>query len=63
VVWYFIAEEMAFKDLLQNMYSGTLPERLPNELLDMLMVADKFEVTSCVDCIALYRPPPAFAYQ
>ena len=40
---------MAFKDLLQYMYSGTLPERFPNELLDMLMVADRFEVTSCVD--------------
>jgi hypothetical protein len=49
VVWYFIAEETAFMDLLQYMYSLTLRARSTKELLDVLMLADKFEVTSCVD--------------
>jgi hypothetical protein len=54
VVWYFIAEETAFKDLLKYMYSGTLRAQSTKELLDLLMVADKFQVTSFVDwCISV----------
>jgi hypothetical protein len=49
VVWYFIAAETAFMDLLQYMYSVTLRARSTKELLDVLMVADKFEVISSVD--------------
>jgi hypothetical protein len=49
VVWYFIAEETAFRDLLQFMYSVPLRARSTKEILDLLMVADKFQVTSCVD--------------
>jgi len=49
VLLYFNPEEIAFKDILQYMYSGALRARLPKELLDVLIVADKFGVTSCVD--------------
>jgi hypothetical protein len=49
VLLYFIPEEIAFKDILLYMYSGALRARLPKELLDVLIIADKFEVTSCVD--------------
>jgi hypothetical protein len=74
VVWYFIAEETAFTDLLKYMYSGTLRAHSTKELLDLLMVADKFQVTSFVDwcisvllnlpmstdCPALYGPAQCF---
>lgn len=35
-------------DLLNFMYSNTLSRATPSGLLDVLMVADKFEVASCV---------------
>jgi hypothetical protein len=35
-------------DLLNFMYSNTLPTRTPPALLDVLMAADKFEVASCM---------------
>ena len=50
VVWYFIAEERAFMDLLQYMYEGTPPRACSTkELFNVLMVAHKFQVTSCVE--------------
>jgi hypothetical protein len=49
MVWHFIAEEVAFMDLLHFMYNGTLEARSTRELLDVLMVADKFDVPSCVN--------------
>jgi hypothetical protein len=49
LVWYFISEEVAFMDLLKFIYNGTLEERSITELLDVLIVADKFDVTTCVN--------------
>jgi hypothetical protein len=45
---YAGAEEAALMDLLNFMYSNTLPTRKPPALLDVLMAADKFEVASCI---------------
>ncbi|XP_059442586.1 BTB/POZ domain-containing protein POB1-like isoform X2 [Corylus avellana] len=42
------SEEAAVMDLLNFMYSNTLPTRTPPALLDVLMAADKFEVASCI---------------
>ncbi|XP_062146218.1 BTB/POZ domain-containing protein POB1-like isoform X3 [Alnus glutinosa] len=42
------SEEAALMDLLNFMYSNTLPTRTPPALLDVLMAADKFEVASCM---------------
>lgn len=36
-------------DLLQFIYKGTLEAHSTAELLDVLMVADKFDTKSCVD--------------
>jgi hypothetical protein len=59
MVWYFIADETAFMDLLQYMYSVTLRARSTKELLDLLMVADKFQVASCVDwCSSVLQKLP-----
>jgi hypothetical protein len=59
VLLYFNPEEIAFKDILQYMYSGALRARLPKELLDVLIGADKFEVTSCVDwCTSALQNSP-----
>lgn len=43
------AEEAAFMDLLQFIYRGILEARSATELLDLLMVAEKFGVKSCVN--------------
>lgn len=42
------SEEAALMDLLNFMYSNTLPRTTPTALLDVLMAADKFEVASCM---------------
>uniref|UniRef100_A0ACD5XVD5 Uncharacterized protein n=1 Tax=Avena sativa TaxID=4498 RepID=A0ACD5XVD5_AVESA len=44
------SEENAFMELLRFMYSGKLtPTAEPTFLVDILMVADKFEVISCME--------------
>ena len=45
-----VTEEVAFVDLLQFMYKGTLEARSTPALLDVLMVADKLGVKSRVNC-------------
>jgi len=46
-------------ELLNYMYSNTLNVYSPLEILDVLMVADKFEVASCMKfCIRLLRIIP-----
>ncbi|CAA0838195.1 BTB/POZ domain-containing protein [Striga hermonthica] len=53
------SEETALMDLLNFMYSNTLPRTTPTALLDVLMVADKFEVASCMRyCSRLLRHMP-----
>ncbi|KAK4490777.1 hypothetical protein RD792_001489, partial [Penstemon davidsonii] len=53
------SEETALMDLLNYMYSNTLPRTTPSALLDILMVADKFEVASCMRyCSRLLRKLP-----
>ena len=53
------AEEAAFMDLLNFMYGNTLTARTPPALFDVLMVADKFEVVSCMRyCGRLLRDLP-----
>ncbi|CAA0838794.1 BTB/POZ domain-containing protein [Striga hermonthica] len=53
-----IQASAAFMDLLNFMYSNTLP-RTPTALLDVLMAADKFEVASCMRfCSRLLRDMP-----
>ncbi|KAK1270939.1 BTB/POZ domain-containing protein POB1 [Acorus gramineus] len=51
------SEEPTLLDLLRYIYSGTLPfptTRNPFALLNLLVAADKFEVTSCVSyCVTL----------
>lgn len=47
-VCYFIADEVAFMGLLEFMYSGTLHAHSLTELLNVLMVADKFDVRTCI---------------
>ncbi|KAL9691693.1 hypothetical protein QQ045_012119 [Rhodiola kirilowii] len=42
------SEEGPFMDLLQFMYSNTLSSSTVHELMDVLMMADKFEVASCM---------------
>lgn len=46
-------------DLLNFMYSNTLPVITPSAILDVLMAADKFEVASCMRyCSRLLRDLP-----
>ncbi|CAA2938517.1 BTB/POZ domain-containing protein POB1-like isoform X3 [Olea europaea var. sylvestris] len=53
------SEEAAFMDLLNFMYSNSLPRTRPSDLLDVLMAADKFEVASCMRyCSRLLRNLP-----
>ncbi|KAL7150431.1 hypothetical protein ABFS83_05G111600 [Erythranthe nasuta] len=53
------SEEAALLDLLNFMYSNTLPRTTPTALLDVLMAADKFEVASCMRyCSRLLRNLP-----
>ncbi|EXC02965.1 BTB/POZ domain-containing protein [Morus notabilis] len=53
------SEEAALVDLLNFMYSNTLPVRTPSAILDVLMAADKFEVASCMRyCSRLLRDLP-----
>ncbi|EPS73437.1 hypothetical protein M569_01319, partial [Genlisea aurea] len=53
------SEEDAVMDLLNFMYSNTLPRTTLIALLDVLMVADKFEVASCMRyCSCLLRNLP-----
>ena len=55
----FGSEEAALMDLLNFMYSHTLPTATPTALLDVLMAADKFEVASCMRyCSRLLRNMP-----
>ncbi|CAM8903894.1 unnamed protein product [Rhodiola kirilowii] len=42
------SEEGPFMDLLQFMYRNTLSSSTVHELMDVLMMADKFEVASCM---------------
>lgn len=42
------SEEAALMDLLNFMYSNTLLTNTPPGILDVLMIADKFEVASCM---------------
>ncbi|XP_057810174.1 LOW QUALITY PROTEIN: BTB/POZ domain-containing protein POB1-like [Salvia miltiorrhiza] len=54
-----VSEEAALMDLLNFMYSNTLPRTTPTALLDVLMAADKFEVASCMRyCSRLLRSLP-----
>lgn len=43
------SEKVAFMDLLQFIYNGTVEARSITEQLDVLMIADKFEVSTCVN--------------
>ncbi|XP_022881298.1 BTB/POZ domain-containing protein At2g46260-like, partial [Olea europaea var. sylvestris] len=53
------SEEAALMDLLNFMYSNSLPRTTPPDLLDVLMAADKFEVASCMRyCSRLLRNLP-----
>ncbi|KAK8658055.1 hypothetical protein V6N13_036270 [Hibiscus sabdariffa] len=53
------SEETALLDLLNFMYSNTLSTITPTALLDVLMAADKFEVSSCMRyCSRLLRNLP-----
>lgn len=45
-MWY--AEENALLDLLKYMYDNTLPRKTRTALLEMLVIADKFEVMTCM---------------
>ncbi|KAG6557229.1 hypothetical protein Mapa_001156 [Marchantia paleacea] len=44
------SEETALMDLLQFMYSGEIQAQKPSTVLDVLMAADKFEVSECMRC-------------
>ncbi|CAL5053054.1 unnamed protein product [Urochloa decumbens] len=53
------SEENALMELLSFMYSGKLTTNQPTLLLDILMIADKFEVVSCMrHCSQLLRSLP-----
>ncbi|CAL9123154.1 unnamed protein product [Musa textilis] len=53
------SEEAALMELLSFMYSGKLSTTSPTLLLDVLMVADKFEVVSCMrHCCELLKSLP-----
>ncbi|KAH9303601.1 hypothetical protein KI387_008005 [Taxus chinensis] len=53
------SEEEAFMDLLNFIYCGTLNAQTTTALLDVLMVADKFEVPSCFHhCIGALQSLP-----
>ncbi|CAL9764939.1 unnamed protein product [Musa acuminata subsp. burmannicoides] len=53
------SEEAALMELLSFMYSGKLSTTSPTLLLDVLMVADKFEVVSCMrHCCQLLKSLP-----
>ncbi|XP_015162622.1 BTB/POZ domain-containing protein POB1-like isoform X2 [Solanum tuberosum] len=50
------SEEAALMDLLNFMYSNTFQATTPTAVLDVMMVADKFEVASCMKyCSHLLR--------
>lgn len=50
------SEEAALMDLLNFMYSNTFSATTPTAVLDVMMVADKFEVASCMKyCSHLLR--------
>lgn len=49
MVLYFIAEEEAFINVLRFMYRGALQLRCTTEVLDVLIIALKLDVTRCVD--------------
>ena len=52
-------EEAAFMELLNFIYSNTLTSTSAHALLDVLMAADKFEVSSCMrNCSNLLRNLP-----
>ncbi|CAI9279075.1 unnamed protein product [Lactuca saligna] len=53
------SEEAAFMELLNFIYSNTLTSNSAPALLDVLMAADKFEVSSCMrHCSSLLRNLP-----
>lgn len=53
------SEEAAFMELLNFMYSNSLLTTTPTALLDVLMAADKFEVSSCMRyCSRMLRNSP-----
>ncbi|XP_021890964.1 BTB/POZ domain-containing protein At2g46260-like isoform X2 [Carica papaya] len=53
------SEEAALMDLLKFMYSNSLSTSTPTGLLDVLMVADKFEVATCmIYCSRLLQELP-----
>ena len=53
------AEEAAFMDLLNFMYSNTLSRTTSATILDVLMAADKFEVASCIKyCSRMLKKMP-----
>ncbi|CAI9279077.1 unnamed protein product [Lactuca saligna] len=53
------SEEAAFMELLNFIYSNTLTSTSAHALLDVLMAADKFEVSSCMkQCSSLLRNLP-----
>lgn len=54
-----ISEEVALLDMLQFIYTGRLQASSALSLLDVLMVADKYEVASCMrQCSRLLRNLP-----
>lgn len=56
--FHVMAEEEAFMDLLNFMYSGRLNACTATALLDVLMVADRFEVASCMrHCCSVLQNP------
>ncbi|PIA34471.1 hypothetical protein AQUCO_03700025v1 [Aquilegia coerulea] len=53
------SEEAALMELLNFIYSNTLSTTTPTALLDVLMAADKFEVSSCMRyCIRMLQNLP-----
>ena len=53
------AEEAAFMELLNFIYTNTVSVTTAPALLDLLMAADKFEVASCMRyCSRLLRDQP-----
>eukprot|EP00250_Pteridium_aquilinum_P001313 c11523_g1_i1 orf=214-1836(+) len=54
-----VSEEVALMDMLQFIYTGRLQASSALSLLDVLMVADKYEVASCMrQCSKLLRNLP-----
>ncbi|KAL4192100.1 hypothetical protein AMTRI_Chr06g192320 [Amborella trichopoda] len=42
------SEEEAFMDRLKFMYCGTLSTSIPELLMNLMVIADKFDVVSCI---------------